>query len=121
LFIFDRHAPSVTCLGNVSLGCILRNAAHFCFLGYGSAASYEGRGYMTEAVGAVVDYGFQQLNLHRIQANYMPSNERSGRLLKRLGFEIEGYARDYLCLNGVWQDHVMTAKLNPDWRSPAQV
>ena len=46
-------------------------------------------------------------------ANYLPINERSGRLLKRLGFKVEGYARDYIFINGAWQDHILTAMLNP--------
>ncbi len=45
-------------------------------------------------------------------ANYVPTNERSGRLLRRLGFTVEGYARDYLCLNGTWQDHILTSLIN---------
>jgi ribosomal-protein-alanine N-acetyltransferase len=45
-------------------------------------------------------------------ANYIPTNERSGLLLKRLGFAVEGYARDYLLINGQWRDHVLTALTN---------
>jgi ribosomal-protein-alanine N-acetyltransferase len=45
-------------------------------------------------------------------ANYMPANERSGKLLKRLGFTVEGYARDYLFIAGAWQDHVLTSLAN---------
>ncbi|MNL86782.1 ribosomal-protein-S5-alanine N-acetyltransferase [compost metagenome] len=45
-------------------------------------------------------------------ANYIPENERSGALLKRLGFEVEGLARDYLKINGAWRDHVLTARIN---------
>jgi ribosomal-protein-alanine N-acetyltransferase len=45
-------------------------------------------------------------------ANYVPTNERSGRLLRRLGFVVEGYARDYLFIGGRFQDHVLTALTN---------
>ena len=45
-------------------------------------------------------------------------NERSGSLLRRLGFAVEGYARDLLYLRGAWRDHVMTALLNPRWKPP---
>ena len=47
-------------------------------------------------------------------ANYMPINERSGRLLRSLGFQVEGYARDYLYVGGAWRDHVLTALTNPN-------
>jgi ribosomal-protein-alanine N-acetyltransferase len=49
-------------------------------------------------------------------ANYIPVNERSGRLLRRLGFTVEGYARDYLLIAGKWEDHVLTALANADWK-----
>jgi ribosomal-protein-alanine N-acetyltransferase len=71
---------------------------------------------MSEAVRAVVDYAFAELNLHRIMANYMPTNERSGNLLKRLGFSIDGYAQQYLNLDGAWRDHIMTSITNSNWR-----
>ncbi len=114
MFIFDIDDDK-TCIGNASLGGIMRSAAQFCYLGYNVDYRWEGCGIMTEAVGAVVRYGFDELKLHRIMANYMPTNEKSGRLLRRLGFVVEGYARDYLYLDGVWQDHIMTSLTNPSW------
>ncbi len=62
---------------------------------------------------ATIDYAFRELRLHRIMANYRPENGRSGRLLERLGFVREGYARDYLFIDGAWRDHVLTSKTNP--------
>lgn len=56
--------------------------------------------------------------MHRIMANYMPHNQRSGALLARLGFEREGYAKDYLLIDGKWQDHVLTALTNKEWLPP---
>lgn len=119
-FVWERGKDDQI-IGNLSLGSIQRHAAHFCFLGYGLSKDKQGQGLMSEAVQAVVEYGFKDRNLHRIMANYMPTNERSGNLLRRLGFTIEGYARDYLFLNGKWQDHILTSKLNPDWIQPPHV
>lgn len=114
-FVYERGPDDKDIIGSVNLSNIIRRAAQFCYLGYGLAAAKQGRGYMTEAVAAVVDFGFTQLNLHRIMANYIPTNARSGAVLKRLGFKVEGYAYDYLYLDNRWQDHVMTAKVNANW------
>jgi ribosomal-protein-alanine N-acetyltransferase len=114
MFIFEQAAPS-RAIGNVSLGNIVRNAAQFCYLGYAVAEDKQGNGFATEAVRAVVQYAFTEIKLHRVMANYIPTNEKSGKVLKRAGFVVEGYAHDYLYLNGKWQDHIMTAVVNPNW------
>ena len=72
---------------------------------------------MCEALTAAIKYVFEELNLHRIMANYMPANERSAKLLRRLGFTVEGYARDYLRLAGNWRDHILTALTNDSWKT----
>ena len=64
---------------------------------------------MSEIVQASIKYMQNEFKLHRIMANYLPYNHRSAKLLKRLGFEKEGYAKDYLKINGQWQDHVLNA------------
>ncbi len=81
-------------------------------------AEHQGEGYMHEALAAAIEYVFTDLNIHRIQANYQPSNHRSGRLLERLGFAIEGYARNYLLIDGAYRDHILTSLTNPDWQQP---
>jgi ribosomal-protein-alanine N-acetyltransferase len=53
--------------------------------------------------------------MHRITASYLPHNQRSGKLLKRLGFVVEGYAYDYIMINGKWEDHILTSLVNPNW------
>ena len=78
-------------------------------IGYSVDAAYEGRGLAREAVAAVVAYAFDTLGLHRIEANYQPVNDRSGKLLRALGFVVEGYSRDYLYLDGAWRDHIRTS------------
>lgn len=60
----------------------------------------------------VIDVAFNELGLNRIMANYLPRNNRSARLLDRLGFTEVGLAKRYLLINGVWEDHVLTSKLN---------
>lgn len=84
-----------------------------CHLGYAIDHVHQGQGLMHEVVAAGIDYLFRERGLHRIMAGYMPANLRSGALLERLGFEREGYAKDYLMINGRWEDHVLTALINP--------
>ena len=93
---------------------ISRGVFQACNLGYSIGARFEGQGYMTEMIAAVVDYALSTLGLHRVMANYMPENERSGVLLERLGFEREGLARRYLKIAGAWRDHILTAKVPGD-------
>jgi ribosomal-protein-alanine N-acetyltransferase len=90
-------------VGQVTLSGITRGVFHAGYLGYGLDHRHVGKGYMTEALRSVIDYCFHEMNLHRIMANYMPANARSQRLLERLGFEREGFARDYLYLADGWQ------------------
>lgn len=101
-------------VGACSLTNIIYSPACFCHLGYSVDADYEGKGTMTEIVEHAIAFAFDNLRLNRICANYMPANERSARLLEKLGFEKEGYAKRYLCINGRWEDHVLTSLINPD-------
>lgn len=100
-------------IGRVNYTQIARGPFQSCMLGYAIDQAYEGRGLMREALEATIEHVFSVLRLHRIQANYVPDNERSGGLLARLGFVREGLARNYLFINGAWRDHVLTARLNP--------
>jgi ribosomal-protein-alanine N-acetyltransferase len=68
---------------------------------------------MTEAVRAVCDYAFGPMGLHRIQANHLPDNHRSAAVLRRLGFTVEGLARELVLIEDRWRDHVLTALLAP--------
>jgi ribosomal-protein-alanine N-acetyltransferase len=99
-------------VGDVSLTNIARGPFQACYLGYRLDRQSEGRGLMSEALKAVIAHAFGALKLHRIMANYVPTNERSARVLRRLGFVVEGYARDYLFLEGRWKDHCLTSLTN---------
>lgn len=105
-------------VGACSLTNIIYSPACYCHLGYSVDATAEGRGVMTRIVEYTIAYAFENLQLNRVCANYMPANTRSARLLEKLGFEKEGFARRYLCINGRWEDHVLTSLLNPDSENP---
>ncbi len=81
-------------------------------MGYGVDQHYEGRGVMKTLCGHVVAYAFDVLKLNRVMANYMPDNHRSAALLRNLDFTIEGTAKRYLLINGCWEDHVLSARIN---------
>jgi len=99
-------------IGSVSLNEIVRGCFHSCFLGYRIDEQKRNQGYMTEAVKSVVDYGFNNLLLHRIEANIMPHNIASLRVVEKLGFINEGIARKYLKINGQWEDHIHMVLFN---------
>ena len=92
---------------------IVRGPLQACYLGYSVAQDRQGQGLMAEVVQVGIDHMFGNFELHRIMANYMPSNTRSAALLQRLGFEREGLARQYLKIAGRWEDMVLTARINP--------
>jgi len=102
-------------LGVANYSNVLRGAFHACYLGYSLGEKWQGQGLMFEALQSTLRYMQRQERMHRIMANYMPHNKRSGDLLARLGFEREGYAKDYLMINGKWQDHVLTALTDKQW------
>ncbi len=115
LFIFLKNNPT-RIIGTLNFNNFVRGIAQYCNVGYSIAETEQGKGYMSEALQAAIDYVFKELKMHRVMANYMPHNQRSGNVLKRLGFVVEGYARDYLLINGQWQDHILTSLVNPYWR-----
>jgi ribosomal-protein-alanine N-acetyltransferase len=96
-----------------SLTNIVRGAFQACNVGYSVALESQGQGIMCSLLVHVVDYAFTEIGLNRVMANYMPRNTRSQRLLDRVGFAKEGLAKNYLCINSVWEDHVLTSILNP--------
>jgi [ribosomal protein S5]-alanine N-acetyltransferase len=114
LSFFFRDDIQGRVIGDCNFTNFVRGPFQACYLGYKISKRAEGQGLMREALGAAINYVFETLRLHRIMANYVPTNERSGRLLRRLGFTVEGYARDYLLVGGVWRDHVLTSLTNTE-------
>jgi ribosomal-protein-alanine N-acetyltransferase len=116
LLLIERGGNERMVIGDCAFTNIVRGPFQACHLGYKLDRQFVGRGLMREALSGAIGHAFHSLKLHRIMANYQPTNERSGRILRRLGFTIEGYARDYLFLNGAWRDHILTSLVNPNSR-----
>ncbi|MEX0751992.1 MAG: GNAT family protein [Xanthobacteraceae bacterium] len=114
-FIFRLEDNAL--VGGLTLTNIRRGVAQAGNLGYWMGESYTRRGYMTDAVRVLLAFAFSTLRLHRIEAACIPTNTASIRLLEKTGFAREGYAREYLCINGSWQDHLLYARLKDEFRS----
>lgn len=93
-------------IGHISFSNLVWGAFKSCFLGYSIDESEAGRGYTTEALAEGVRFVFEELRMHRIEANIMPRNKASIRVVEKLGFECEGLSPKYLKIHGVWEDHL---------------
>jgi ribosomal-protein-alanine N-acetyltransferase len=111
-FVFRKQDNVL--LGGLTLANVRRGVAQAGSIGYWLGMPFARCGYMTAAVKAVLPFCFETLRLHRVEAACIPTNTASIRLLDRCGFRREGYARQYLCINGVWQDHLLFGRLKDD-------
>ncbi len=102
-------------IGVITYSNVLRYPMHSCYVGYSMDEHCQGLGYMSEALGLCNRWMFDEQNLHRIMAGYMPRNSASARVLEKQGFVIEGEAKDYLLINGRWEDHILTSLTNYYW------
>jgi [ribosomal protein S5]-alanine N-acetyltransferase len=102
--------------GAINLSQIFRLSFQNCYLGYYLFADFTGKGIMTEAVGLILRHAFQNLKLHRVEANVQPENLPSIAVLQRNGFTKEGFSRKYLKIGGKWRDHERFAIIKEDWR-----
>ncbi|MFC0505274.1 GNAT family N-acetyltransferase [Micromonospora costi] len=99
--------------GRITLNGIVRGPFQSCSMGYWVSASHNGRGVATKAVCEMVRVAFEDLGLHRVQAETLLHNVRSQRVLERNGFVRFGMAPEYLNIAGRWQDHVMYQLVKP--------
>jgi ribosomal-protein-alanine N-acetyltransferase len=109
-FLIIRSSDN-TLVGGLTLANIRRGVAQAGSIGYWMGRPFVRQGYMTAAVRAIIPFAFASLRLHRLEAACIPSNDGSIRLLEKTGFVREGYAREYLCINGIWQDHLLYGRL----------
>ena len=100
-------------MGGITLSNVRRGVAQAGTIGYWVGQSFARQGVMTEAVGLTLRFAYEDLGLHRVEAACLPGNVASRALLKKCGFQEEGYAPQYLKIDGAWRDHVLFAKLEP--------
>jgi ribosomal-protein-alanine N-acetyltransferase len=111
-FVFRQSDNAL--VGGLTLANVRRGVAQAGSLGYWMGAPYARQGYMSEAVRSLIPFAYGPLRLHRLEAACIPTNAASIRLLENCGFQREGLARKYLCINGLWQDHLLFALLITD-------
>ncbi len=108
-------------LGSITLSNIQRGVSQTGTLGYWTGLPHIRHGYMFEGICTLLPELFETYSLRRIEAACLPENIPSASLLEKAGFTREGYARQYLCINGNWQDHLLFAILKGDTIAPSQI
>lgn len=103
LLVCRSHDEAI--VGCVNLSEIVRGPFQSAYMGYQVFAPFARQGYMTAALPLVLRHAFGRLKLHRVEANIQPVNVASIRLVRRAGFEREGYSPRYLKIGGRWRDH----------------
>jgi ribosomal-protein-alanine N-acetyltransferase len=117
-FLLFRAEEDVL-LGGISLTNVRRGVAETSSIGYWIGEKFARQGYMSEGLGLALKFAFERLRLHRLEAACLPHNAASRGVLMKAGFREEGYAREYLCIDGKWQDHVLFGLLATEWRKRA--
>jgi len=118
LFLIRREDGEL--LGAITLDNIRRGPAQSGTLGYWIGEAFARRGYMREAIEAVVHHAFERLDLSRLEAACLPENAASRGVLEKCGFKYEGVAQSYLQISGRWRSHVLYAALRADRRGRTQ-
>ena len=111
-FIFDKQDGHI--LGGITLSQICRGVTQSSTVGYWIGRPHARQGFMADTLKIIIRFVFLGLRMHRLEAACIPSNLPSQGLLKKSGFREEGLAREYLCINGVWQDHKLFAIISSD-------
>ncbi|MDE0780320.1 MAG: GNAT family protein [Alphaproteobacteria bacterium] len=112
MFLFDQQSAAL--VGGISLSNVRRGVAQCGTLGYWMDEAHAGQGYMREGLDLLLNFSFDELSLHRVEAACLPNNDRSRNLLLGNGFSEDGFARKYLKIRGTWQDHVLFSILTED-------
>lgn len=115
--LLARELETDSIVGVFNLSQIFRKGFQNAYLGYYGIQGQLGRGMMTTALRLTLEYAFNELGLHRLEANIQPENERSIALVQRVGFRKEGFSPKYLKINGSWRDHERWAILAEETRT----
>lgn len=106
--------------GEINLGAVRRGAFQNAYVGYWIDEAVAGQGLMPESLVVLARFAFEDLHLHRLQVAIIPRNLASRRVVEKLELRHEGVARGYLCIDGVWEDHVRYALTAEEWDTRAE-
>jgi [ribosomal protein S5]-alanine N-acetyltransferase len=102
-------------VGFFNLSQIARGSLQSAYLGYSVGKPFANQGYMREGIALLLRHAFENLQLHRVEANIQPGNGPSIALAEGAGFRREGFSPRYLKIGGRWRDHERWAVLADDW------
>ncbi|RFU48869.1 GNAT family N-acetyltransferase [Paraburkholderia sp. DHOC27] len=111
LGLVAREVASNKVVGVINLSEIVAGVFQSAYLGYYGMSEFNRTGLMTEALRTAAAYAFDELGLHRLEANIQPQNIASIALVRRVGFKQEGFSPRYLRIDGAWRDHERWALL----------
>ena len=114
-YIFKKE-DSKGIIGYIAISNIVRGVFQSGFLGYDVDENENGKGIATEAIKKVIEVSFNEINLHRLEANVIPANAASIRVLEKLNFIKEGFSKNYLKINNKWEDHLRFAVINENFK-----
>jgi ribosomal-protein-alanine N-acetyltransferase len=112
LAIWHQNSQGRNLIGQITMGGVMYGAMRGAHIGYWIDRAYANRGYTTQAVNLVTRFGFQELNLHRIEIYIRPENLPSMRVAEKAGYIFEGLRPRYLHIDGSWRDHFCYVKEN---------
>jgi ribosomal-protein-alanine N-acetyltransferase len=115
LFVWDTSKQHL--IGVINLNEPVYGGFKSAYIGYCGDYAYSGRGYIKKALALVIDYAFNDLGFHRLEANIQPGNAASIRMVEQLGFTKEGFSPKYLCVGGLWCDHERWAIIVDNWKA----
>ena len=118
-FLFTQEDHQL--VGSITLSNIRRGVAQMGTVGYWTGLPFVRQGYMQEGLSVLLPVLFDRYALRRVEAACLPENVASADLLKKVGFTHEGRARQYLCINGNWHDHLLFAMLKRDPINPPEI
>ena len=114
LFIINRNDGVL--IGAITLDNIRRGPNQTATMGYWIGLPYVRKGFMSEAISALVHYAFGTLDISRIESACLPENTPSRKVLEKCGFKYEGVAQAYIQIDGRWRTHVLYSSLRYDRR-----